>query len=62
MAPPVLSSPSTSLDSPTSSIRSSSELDRTSGACFAIKAPSVEFGVPEMTEFDDAGDVLRADD
>jgi len=55
------SSPSSSLDSPTtnsSSMRSSSEFDRTIGAGF-VEMPSVEFGVPEMIELDDAGDVLR---
>lgn len=57
------SSGSNSLDSPTassSSMRSSSELDRTSGAGF-VEMPSVEFGVPEMIELDDAGEVLRPD-
>jgi hypothetical protein len=50
--PPAASSPSSSLDSPTtrsSSMRSSSELDRMSGAGF-VEMPSVEFGVPDMIE------------
>ena len=55
------SSQSSSLDSPTtssSSIKSSSEFDRTRGAGL-VEMPSVEFGVAEMIELDDAGDVLR---